>query len=190
MSELLDVLDSAGQPTGQTKTKDEILRNGDWRRAVHIWIVGDDQRLLVQQRAEGRGIFDGFWDISVGGGVRAGEPSLLAAQREVGEELGLNVTESAFIFLGTWKLPPKPLDANRQMNDFSDTYLLRVPNIELGKLILQAEEVQAVDVLPLTEFERNLQDRDLYADWVQHGESYYHEVIAKIFASMSEEMND
>ena len=87
----LDILDENGRLTGEVKTKEEILSNGSWRKVVHVWIVDKRGRLLVQQRASGRGIFDNLWDVSVGGGAKTGEPVLEAARREVKEELGLDL---------------------------------------------------------------------------------------------------
>ncbi len=180
MTELLDVLDESGNLTGETKTKNEIMQAGDWRRVIHVWVVDDNRQLLIQQRASGRGIFDGQWDVSVGGGVRAGEANVRAAQRETGEELGLRLPEGSFVLLGTWKIPPKTVDATRIMKDFSDTFLVRVPKIELSKIAMEPDEVQAVDTIALKELAKNIQEKAFYADWVQHGQAYYQEVIAKI----------
>jgi isopentenyl-diphosphate Delta-isomerase len=180
MAELLDVLDEQGNATGRTKTKDAILRDGDWRRVVHIWVVDDHDQLLIQQRAVGRGIFDSLWDVSVGGGVRAGEPSIEAARRELQEELGLDAAIDRFTLLGTWKLPPKPVDEHRVMKDFSDTFLVRLPAIDKTALHLEPKEVQAVDTLGLAELYGQIESSAFYARWVQHGPAYYREVIDAI----------
>lgn len=186
MQELFDVFDATGRPTGKVKTKKEILRDGDWRRVVHVWLIDKHEDLLVQQRAIGRGIFDGQWDVSVGGGVRSGEPSSLAARREVAEELGVKLPLRSFMFLGTWKVEPKFVGVGQEMKDFSDTFLVNVPKLEISDLTLQPSEVQAVEVISLTELERRIKDEVEYANWVQHGQAYYLEVIAKIRESENE----
>lgn len=178
--EQLDVLSEDGKPTGQTKTKAEILRSGDWRRVVHIWVVDDEQQLLIQQRADKKGIFDNRWDVSVGGGVRAGEASVVAAQRELAEELGLDLPSDQFQLLGTWKVQPKLVPGKGVMKDFSDTFLVRVPAISDLALTLQPDEVQATDVIKLTDLVEKLKGPAFYAKWVQHGHAYYSEVTAKI----------
>ncbi len=180
MVELLDVLDENGNPTGRAKTKAEALTAGDWRKVVHIWLVDNDGNLLIQQRAKKGGIFDDMWDVSVGGGVSSGEPSLHAAKRELQEELGLDLPEDKFQFLGTWKMPPKQVDEDRVMKDFSDTFLVRVPKIDLSALKLAPREVQAVDVISLSELSDRIQDPAFYKNWVQHSQTYYHEVIVTI----------
>ena len=185
--ELLDVLDETGQPTGRTKTKAEIIRDGDWRKVVHIWIVDNQQQLLVQQRAAGRGIFDNLWDVSVGGGVATGEPSQTAAQREVNEELGLELPIGQFLLLGTWKLLPKTVLGKGVMRDFSDTFLVRLAAIDVAVLQPAPEEVQATDTVSLNELQHKVQDPEQYANWVQHGPMYYREVSSMIMEQMRKE---
>lgn len=42
--ELFDVLDSSGHKTGQTKPRHLAHRDGDWHRAVDIWIINPERR--------------------------------------------------------------------------------------------------------------------------------------------------
>ncbi|HSW80699.1 MAG TPA: NUDIX domain-containing protein [Candidatus Saccharimonadales bacterium] len=183
MAELLEVIDENGNPTGVAKTKAEILTAGDWRKVIHIWLVDDDSNLLIQRRAKKGGIFDDMWDVTVGGGVSYGEQSLHAAKRELQEELGLELPEEDFQLLGTWKMPPKTVDENREMKDFSDTYLVHVPKIDPAKLKLAPREVQKVDVISLKDLAMKIQDNEIYKKWVQHGREYYLGVSEKIFSN-------
>ncbi|MBI4281803.1 hypothetical protein HY625_03210 [Candidatus Uhrbacteria bacterium] len=57
--EYLDVLDANGNPTGKKKSHATIHRDGDWHRAVHVWIVNDQQQLLVQKRSETKPAYPG-----------------------------------------------------------------------------------------------------------------------------------
>src|SRR3989344_4140226 len=53
--EQIDVLDTAGQPTGQTKSIDDIHRDEDWHAGAHVWVVNARGELLFQRRvADGR----------------------------------------------------------------------------------------------------------------------------------------
>lgn len=179
MIEMIDVLDEHGAMTGVAKTKQEILQAGDWRKVVHIWVVNAAGRLLIQQRAVGRGIFDGLWDVSVGGGVASGEACIDAAVRELEEELGIQCLPNELQKLGTWKMPPKIVSDCKVMKDFSDTYYLR-SEIELGKLVLQTREVAAADTIALTEFRESIQIPSTAELWVPHGSEYYVGVTDKI----------
>lgn len=179
MKELADVLDSNGVPTGEQKTKDEIFRNGNWRIVTHVWIVNPaTKELLVQQRVK-KGIFDELWDVSVGGGVKAGEPTITAASREVEEELGLSVPESEFELVGTFKIPKFIPEKQQPMNDFSDTYLVRrAVNIE--DLTLSPDEVATARLITLEALRSAINNPETYKLWVPHSVEYYNEVASRI----------
>lgn len=53
--------------------------------------VQQSGQLLIQQRTDCKHIWPGKWDVTVGGGVDAGESSRQGAEREVREELGLEL---------------------------------------------------------------------------------------------------
>jgi len=100
---------------------------------VHICVFDVLGRLLIQQRAAEKFIWPGLWDVSVGGGVDAGETSRQGAEREFREELG-------------FPLDLGGLRASVTVNfdgGFDDFYIL-TKELDLGTLILQKEEVQAV----------------------------------------------
>lgn len=94
-SELLEVYDAAGNPTGIAKTRAAIHRDGDWHLAFFCWIVTSDHRVLLQRRAADKDVWPGRLDASAAGHVRFGE-GIAGALREIEEELGV---------------PPPPLDA-------------------------------------------------------------------------------
>lgn len=59
----------------------EVHRDGDYHRAVHVWIfVESTQQLLLQLRSDHKDSWPGQWDISSAGHISAGDPSLLSAQ--------------------------------------------------------------------------------------------------------------
>jgi 8-oxo-dGTP pyrophosphatase MutT (NUDIX family) len=91
--ELLDVLTADGRPTGVTKLRADVHRDGDWHRCVFVWIVRHGARgpeLLLQRRAATKATWPGRFDASVAGHLRAGE-AREDALREVEEELGIRV---------------------------------------------------------------------------------------------------
>jgi len=98
--ERFDVLDEQGRPTGETKPRSAVHRDGDWHRAVHVWIVDADDRVLLQRRSPAKDLAGGKIDVTVGGHLRAGEawPNAL---REVEEEIGVPVDVMDVHALGT-----------------------------------------------------------------------------------------
>jgi isopentenyldiphosphate isomerase len=91
--ELFDVVLADGTPTGRTKRRAEVHRDGDWHRAVHVWVVGVNDLgpfILFQRRSLAKDTMPGKMDATVGGHYRAGE-GLDQTLREVEEEIGIAV---------------------------------------------------------------------------------------------------
>lgn len=101
--ELFDVILADGAPTGVVKTRASIHRDGDWHRAVHVWVAGLDPRgrlfLTFQRRSLAKDTWPGRLDATVGGHYRAGE-SLDDTLREVEEEIGVRVEREQLLPLG------------------------------------------------------------------------------------------
>lgn len=77
-----------------------VHRDGDFHRAVHIWIFAESTKeLLLQKRSDDKDSWAGLWDISSAGHISAGDASLNTARRELQEELGVNLPADAFEFL-------------------------------------------------------------------------------------------
>ena len=141
MTELVDVLDPSGAPTGIVKEKREVHRTGDWHRAAHVWVAHED-RVLLQRRALVKESWPGLWDISVAGHVSAGETPIAAGIREAHEELGLVIAATDLVHLGTLRyecvLRPDFIE-----HEFHDVYLLR-RDVDPSALTLDPAEVAEV----------------------------------------------
>lgn len=102
-TELFDVLTFDGKPTGRVKQRALVHRDGDWHRALHVWITGVDEHgepfLMFQRRAPGKDTWPNHFDTTVGGHLRAGE-SLHETLREIEEEIGISAEGLALRPLG------------------------------------------------------------------------------------------
>jgi len=102
-AELFDVVRADGTPTGRTKRRDSVHRDGDWHRALHIWIFGLDvvgrEVLTFQRRGRYKDTHPGKLDATVSGHYRAGE-RLIQTLRETQEEIGRIVQQRELIPAG------------------------------------------------------------------------------------------
>ena len=91
-SEPFDIITADGKPTGRVKSRAAVHREGDWHRAVHVWVAGVDDRgapfLTLQRRSPQKDTWPDRFDATVGGHYRAGE-TLAETLREVEEEIGV-----------------------------------------------------------------------------------------------------
>ena len=89
-TEICDVVDEFGKPTGKVVTRGTKLGTGDYYLVVHVWISDEDNHYLIQQRAFHLASSPGVWATTVGY-VIANEESIDGAIREVKEELNVEL---------------------------------------------------------------------------------------------------
>ncbi len=95
-----DLVDEHDHPLGRTAAYTEVHRAGLWHRGVHIIVYTPDGRIVMQKRAPTLAYHPNEVEVSVGGGVNAGETPEQAATREVKEELGVVLKAKELRFLG------------------------------------------------------------------------------------------
>ena len=140
--EMMDVYDEDRRPTGRTLDRDKGTRPGEYLTMVHLCLFNTQGELLIQQRQTCKRAFPDLWDLSVGGGVRAGENSRTAIAREAWEELGLCLDLSGV----------RPAMTVNFDDGFDDIYLME-GKLELSTLRLQADEVRDVRWASLSDVE-------------------------------------
>nr|XP_018453399.1 PREDICTED: nudix hydrolase 3-like [Raphanus sativus] len=142
--------------------RSEIHRDGDYHRSVHVCIfVETTQELLLQLRSDDKDSWPGQWDISSAGHISAGETSLISAQRELEEELGVKLPKDAFEKLFVFLQECVINDGKFINNEFNDVYLVTILHpIPLEAFTLQKEEVSAVKYIPYEEYRDLLSKED------------------------------
>ncbi|KAH7444019.1 hypothetical protein KP509_02G060800 [Ceratopteris richardii] len=177
--EYLDVLTREGEHTGISKPRlfppyrlvslsfsglvvyiSLVHRDGDYHRAVHVWIYAESTgELLLQKRADNKDSWPGLWDISCAGHISAGDTSLSSARRELEEELGVSLPFEAFELLFVYLQECVINDGTFINNEFNDVYLVTVPDhIPVDLFSLQESEVSMVKYISLTEYEDALRE--------------------------------
>jgi isopentenyldiphosphate isomerase len=124
--ELFDVVTTEGVPTGRVKERALVHRDGDWHRAVHVWVAGIDDGgpfVLMQRRSPDKDTMPNRLDVAVGGHYRAGE-TLSDVLREVDEEIGVPVTVDQLRSLGTRICLYEPLGGMVE-HELQDAFLWR-----------------------------------------------------------------
>jgi isopentenyldiphosphate isomerase len=103
--ELFDVVNEDGTPTGVVKRRADVHRDGDWHRAIHVWVYGVNAGgpfVLFNRRGLLKDTYPGRLDVTVGGHLGAGE-SAEQAFREIHEEIGIEPDRDRMQFLCTRK---------------------------------------------------------------------------------------
>uniref|UniRef100_A0A0E0GDY7 Nudix hydrolase domain-containing protein n=1 Tax=Oryza nivara TaxID=4536 RepID=A0A0E0GDY7_ORYNI len=132
----------------------DVHRDGDYHRAVHVWIYSESTgELLLQRRADCKDSWPGQWDISSAGHISAGDSSLSSAQRELDEELGIKLPSDAFELLFVFLQECVINNGTYTNNEYNDVYLVTtLTPIPLEAFTLQESEVSAVRYMHLDEY--------------------------------------
>ena len=131
--ELVDLYDENRVPLGRVAERHAKKALGEYRMVVHVCIFNGLGQMLIQQRSPEKTIWPELWDVSIGGGVDAGETSRQGAVREVGEELGYDLD-----LIGL-----RPAVTVNFEGGFDDFFVV-TRDLDLGDLRLQKEEVSDV----------------------------------------------
>jgi isopentenyldiphosphate isomerase len=143
--ELFDVLDEFGLPTGETKARALVHKDGDWHRSFHLWIIKDGTHVLLQRRSSKKDLEPNKLDVTVGGHFSAGE-TLLEVVREVQEEIGLEVQLKDLEFIETRQGVRHYEHATDR--EFVDVYAMRCDQ-SLDQYYLRCDEVSVLYEVPL-----------------------------------------
>ena len=167
MTELLDVLDENGNKTGEVETKQEVYNKGLWHKTVHIWVINDDNELLVQRRNPLKKTFPNLWAISSAGHVVSGEDSVTSGLRELKEELDVEAKPEELEYLFTIKRVQPHKDS--YIRAFDDVYLIN-RNLDVNKTKLQVEELTDIKYVYYEYLEDIFKEKD--KDYVPYCEEH------------------
>jgi isopentenyldiphosphate isomerase len=145
MPEVLDIYDDSMRPIG-TMDRDEAHRIGAWHKTFHCWIVRRDasgEYVLFQKRSASKRAHPNKLDITAAGHLTAGE-TVDDGIREVGEELGAQVTLEQLRFLGIRTAASiSGTDVNRE---FNHVYLLHRDHPIRSYTLQQSEVTSLVQI--------------------------------------------
>lgn len=116
--EVLDIYDQNRNKTGRTIERKEgnTLRKGEYIIWVQCWIINSEGKILLTQRKHDKR-HGGMWEPTVGC-VKSGETSIEGIQREIKEEIGLDISKSDL------KLFKTDEEERKDVNGFRDIYVV------------------------------------------------------------------
>jgi len=157
MKEYFDILDDNGNKTGKIKLRSEVHRDGDWHKAVHIWIFNNRGDVLLQRRCATKESDPNMLDISCAGHLSAGDDSLTGAIRELKEELNLDINLEDLQFIKTLKRSSEESE-NYINNEFDDLYFLFTDK-KIEDMKYQESEISEIFFVPYKKFKEMVNNK-------------------------------
>lgn len=155
--EVFDELNEQGQLTGRKVTRDEAHKAGVWHKAVVLFLINGEGQVLLQKRSMEKKNWPGLWDVTSGGHVNAGETGIVAAIRELQEELGVKVSTDSIKFIGK----SQSVDtAGNMVNRHFNEYYISKKEVDLGNLQLQKGEVEKAEWINFADLKKMIEQKD------------------------------
>lgn len=178
MDELIDVLDTQGNYTGESIMKSEAHSKGIYHPSIHVWFYTKNGEILIQQRAKDKDTHPGLWDVSVAGHIGAGEDITSSAIREVEEEIGLKVLPQDLHKIGVFEYSYQH-NENLLDREFHHTFLSQL-KVAVTKLVMQEAEVDDLAIISIATFKEELKNNSLSKKYVPYDMDYYNTVFQAI----------
>ena len=145
--EIFDLYDINMNKLSNKMTRGNTNNKGEYHLVVHVWIKNNNS-YLMQQRNKSTDRFPYQW-ASCGGAVTSGEDSLHTAQREVLEEMGIDIDLSKFQFKHHFFV-------EHPFSNYIIALYLVEEEIHLEDLTLQQSEVKRCAYFTLEEIKQKI----------------------------------
>ncbi len=165
INEIWDILNEKGCLTGRTAVRGiGALKPGEYHLVVHIWVVSDDGKILIQKRSQTKKLMPGEW-AATGGAAISGEDSFKAASRELYEELGILSTPETLSKIFRMK----------RRNSLLDVWTITC-NTPVSELKLQESEVATAKWVTLPELKGMIKKGEFH----NYGKEYFDKLFSII----------
>ena len=159
--EIIDLYNKDKEKLGKTfvRKQDKLLED-EYYLLEQAWILNSENKILLTRRSLNKS-YGGMWEATAGH-VKAGETDLEGMQREVHEELGLNIEKNEFKFI-------KSLIRKQAI---LDVWVVR-KDINLKDLKLKNDEVTGAKFVSISEFKEMLNNNEIVENLTYFIDIYY-----------------
>ncbi|MCL2384026.1 MAG: NUDIX domain-containing protein [Oscillospiraceae bacterium] len=159
--EQIEELDEQGKATGKLITREFAHNFGVWHKSVSLFILDEDDRVLLQKRGKSKIRNAELWDVSASGHVLFGETDLNTLLREAKEETDLEVAKEDVKFLLTYK---ESISFNKMFND-NTIFNVYITKLDTSEPKVKAEnfEVEELKFFDISEVKEMMKDYELLA---------------------------
>mgnify|MGYP004496638377 CR=1 FL=1 len=173
---LVKIIDKNNQEIGCIK-REHLVRLGLRHQIGRVIVYTLDSRsVLLQQRSSSKSTMPGAWDTSSSGHIDAHEEGIAGAIRELGEELGVNVSQDDLRYVGAYDTYEEFVDGG-VLDRQTVVYALVIDKQEDVAIHFDSVELAGIEWVQLREIERKetltkgaKQALELFSTWLEDSE--------------------
>jgi isopentenyl-diphosphate Delta-isomerase len=151
--ELLTQVDERNNVIGSIARGKAHNDEGIFYRTIYVLVKNAKGEILLQKRSPTKDLYPDCWDLSVGGHVNFGKTYEETAARELGEELGLQVSEKDLITKG---------DVLMRLPKSGEFFRIFEYNLKPDQTIsTSAEEINGIKWMTIDEIKRSMAEKTL-----------------------------
>ncbi len=149
--EYVDIYDRNKNKTGIKKRRYiDPLEKGEYIIGVQLVILNHKNEILITKRSEKKKVLPGKWECN-GGAIHSSETPLEGLEREIKEELGIEINPNKLLFYKT--------TVNDETHNIKEIYLYK-DNIDIKNLKL-SEEVSDAKYVSIEEYKEMYHKKEI-----------------------------
>lgn len=170
-SELLEIYNEDGTPSGKYKERKQVHRDGDLHKCVQVCLISHKNEILIQKRAPHKEIYPDKWDISVAGHVACCQSVMEAALKEIKEELGIEMSEKNLYYLCTSRQMYRSSDGVLKDNQIVETYIVHISHmLDINDFYPNPQEISQIRFIAAPVLQENIRRGD--TSFIPHPTEY------------------
>ena len=159
--EYFDVYNKYGEKTGAIIERKDAHKSGVRHRTVYLWILNQNNEILIQKRSASKEVNPNLWHVSVAGHICTQETVEDTLIRETREELGLDISHlmDEVTYLYTFAECSVLNGGEYIDNEIYDVFVLK-SDFDITQVVMQEEEVQAIRYIKFDELKEMIISKD------------------------------
>ena len=142
-TEYVDIYDRNKNKTGKKKIRlKDVLEENEYILGIQLIILNSNNEILITKRSNTKKVLPGKWECN-GGAIAAGETPIEGLEREISEELGIDLDINKIIFYKTV--------IDDEKHNIKDIFIYK-DDIDISNLKFSDNEVSAAKYVSIDEY--------------------------------------
>lgn len=176
--EYLDIVDENNNLTGKVEERQVVHTLGLWHKEVAIWVINENNEILLQKRASTKKQAPNMWSICAGH-IDSGEDIEVSALRELKEEIGMETKKLGECLV----IKEEEYFSERNINRIFTYHYFCKTNMKIDEFKIQEEELSELKYISFEEFKKIIDEKT--PNYTFSDDPYVFDIIKEIEKNIS-----